>query len=97
MTIGIETSPALRTTVAPLRESLPTFSSRKNTTMAREYDTPRTVSLEINVRLAALGRKQAGHLPAAAYAFARSGQLIDKLVLRTSGCARLNLPDLRVM
>ena len=65
--------------------------------MAREYDTPRTVSLEINVRLAAFGRKQAGHLPAAAYAFARSGQLIDKLVLRTSGCARLNLPDLRVM
>ena len=65
--------------------------------MAREYDTPRTVSLEINVRLAALGRKPAGYLPAAVYAFARSGQLIDKLVLRTSGCARLNLPDLRVM
>jgi hypothetical protein len=64
--------------------------------MAREYDTPRTVSLEINVRLAALERKQSGYLPAAVYAFARSGQLVDKLVLRTSGCARLNLPDLRV-
>jgi len=65
--------------------------------MAREFDTPRTVSLEINVRLAALGRKQGGYLPTAVYAFARSGQLVDKLVLRKSGCARLNLPDLRVM
>jgi len=65
--------------------------------MAREYDTPRTVSLEINVRLAALGRQQGVHLPAAVYVFARSGQLIDKLALRASGCARLNLPNLRVM
>jgi len=64
--------------------------------MARDYDTPRTVSLEINVRLGALGRRQGGY-PAAAYAFARSGQLVDKLVLRASGCARLSLPDLRVM
>src|SRR4051812_43102951 len=98
MTIGIETCCASHTTVAALQESLPyPYLSRKNRTMAREHDTPRTVSLEIKVRLAALGRQQGVHLPAAVYVFGRSGQLIDKLALGASGCARLNLPNLRVM
>jgi hypothetical protein len=65
--------------------------------MARDSsDTPRTVPLEIEVKLAepATAQRQP---PVAAYAFARSGQLIDKIAIDASGHARMHLPDLRVM
>jgi hypothetical protein len=63
--------------------------------MARApIDTPRTVSLEIKVKLA---HAAAGHPQAAVYAFGRSGQLIDKIAADPSGHAKLHLPDLRVM
>jgi hypothetical protein len=63
--------------------------------MAREsIDTPRTVSLEIKVRIADAVEEQPS---AAVYAFARSGQLIDRITADAGGRARLHLPDLRVM
>jgi len=63
--------------------------------MAREsIDTPRTVSLEIKVRVADAVEEQTA---AAVYAFARSGQLIDRITADAGGRARLRLPDLRVM
>ena len=60
------------------------------------YEPPRTVSLEIDVRLPDLARRELEH-GSAIYAFARSGQLLEKIALAADGRARLQLPDLRVM
>jgi hypothetical protein len=60
------------------------------------YEPPRTVSLEVNVRLPDLARCEPEH-GSAVYAFARSGQLLEKVALPADGRARLQLPDLRVM
>jgi hypothetical protein len=63
--------------------------------MARESSgTPPTVSLEIGVKLASAAALQRHR--AAVYAFARSGQLIDKIATEGNGHVRLQLPDLRV-
>jgi hypothetical protein len=65
--------------------------------MARHAsETPRSVSLDINVKLAD-GVVPVRRHPPAVYAFARSGQLIDKTAADVSGHVQLRLPDLRVM
>jgi hypothetical protein len=65
--------------------------------MARHAsETPRSVSLDINVKLAD-GVVPVRRHPPAVYAFARSGQLIDKTATDASGHVQLRLPDLRVM
>jgi hypothetical protein len=65
--------------------------------MARHAsETPHSVSLDINVKLAD-GAAPVRRYPPAVYAFARSGQLIDKTAADDSGHVQLRLPDLRVM
>src|SRR5262249_38406873 len=70
---------------------------RLKPTMARDIsETQRTVSLQIGVKLACASDALRS-LPAAVYAFGRSGQLIDKIATKGGGQGRLRVPALRGM